>query len=169
MKYQREILYIALSLAVGIILAMIMTEASYRFQTRSQDREGRLLTLVIPKGTSDLIEAGGASPEIPGDMTFVVGDVLIVENQDAVDHQLGPLFIPKGASAKLAFAKSENLAYACTFTPEKYLGLEIKQPLTIATRVTGIFSAGIPLGMLIALYVVFAIRPGLQKEAGARG
>jgi hypothetical protein len=123
---------------------------------------------VIPFGTADLLSTGKASPEIPEGITFVVGDVLTVENQDVVDHQLGPFFIPKGASAKLSFTKPENLAYACTFTPEKYLGLEVKPPLTIATRVTGILSAGIPLGTLIALYVVFAIRPGLKKEAGKK-
>ncbi len=165
MKYQREILYISLSLFIGILLAFVMTELTYRFQVKSQDRDSKQLRLVIPMGTANLIMAGGESPSIPTEMTIVVGDVLIVENQDDADHQLGPLFIPRGAIAKLTFNKPENLAYACTFTPDKYLGLEIKQPLTIATRITGVFSAGIPLGTLIALYLVFAIRPGLQKEA----
>lgn len=165
MKYQREILYIALSLIVGILLALVMTELAYKFQMKSQDRDGKQLRLVIPLGTANLLKAGGESPAIPSGMTFVVGDVLVVENQDDTDHQLGPLFIPKGATAKLTFNKSENLAYACTFTPEKYLGMEIKQPLTFTTRMTGILSAGIPLGTLIALYLVFAVRPGLKKEA----
>jgi hypothetical protein len=165
MKYQREILYVALSLSVGILLALVMTELAYRFQAKAQDRDGKMVRLVIPLGTADLLEAGGKPPDIPADMTFVVGDVLVVENQDDSDHQLGPLFIPKDATARLAFNKSENLAYACTFTPEKYLGLDIKPPLTIATRLTGVLSAGIPMGALMALYWVFAIRPGLKKEA----
>lgn len=169
MKYQREIVYVALSLFAGILLALVMTELAYKFQVKSQDRDGKQLRLVIPLGTAILLQAGGESPAIPSDMTFVVGDVLVVENQDNADHQLGPLFIPKGASAKLEFKKSENLAYACTFTPEKYLGLEIKQPLTFATRMTGVLSAGIPLGTLMALYWVFAIRPGLKKEAEEKG
>jgi hypothetical protein len=165
MKYQREILYVTLSMVVGIILTLVMTELAYRFQMKSEDRDGKQLRLIIPLGTSDLLQAGGESPNIPRDMTFVVGDVLVVENQDGVDHQLGPLFIPKGTVAKLSFNRPENLAYACTFTPGKYLGLEVKPPLTIATRLTGVLSAGIPLGTLIALYLVFAIRPGLKKEA----
>ena len=165
MKHRREILYVSLSLLAGILLAFVMTELSYKFQLKAQDRDGKLLRLVIPLGTAKLLKAGGESPAIPADMTFVIGDVLVVENQDDADHQLGPLFIPKGSSAKLAFDKSENLAYACTFTPDKYLGLEIKQPLTFATRMAGVLSAGIPLGTLVALYWVFAIRPGLKKEA----
>ena len=169
MKYSREILYVALSLFVGILLALVMTELAYRFQVKSQDRDGKQLRLVIPLGTANLLQAGGESPSVPTDMTFVVGDVLVVENQDNADHQLGPLFIPKGTTAKLAFDKPENLAYACTFTPEKYLGLDVKPPLTIATRLTGVLSAGIPLGTLMALYLVFAIRPGLKKEAEEKG
>lgn len=163
MKYRREVLYVVLSLFVGILLAFVMTELAYRFQAKSQDRDGKLLRLIIPMGTANLLKTGGEPPKIPADMTIVVGDVLVVENQDDVDHQLGPLFIPKGTTAKLAFNKSENLAYACTFTPDKYLGLDIKQPLTISTRITGVLSAGIPLGTLMAIYLVFAIRPGLKK------
>jgi hypothetical protein len=164
MKYRRDIIYVGLSLLVGISLAAIMTEATYRFQTRAQDRSQKQITLIIPQGTAKLVEQGQPSPSIPKDMVFVVGDELLVKNEDVVDHQLGPLFIPKGSSAALKFNQVENLAYACTFSPEKYLGFDVKAPLTIYTRIMGILSAGVPMGTLIALYVVFAIRPGLMKE-----
>ena len=168
MKYRHEIIYVVVSLLVGILLAAILTEASYRFQMRDQDRSGKLITLLIPRGTGDQIKNGQPSPSIPKDMVFVVGDQLTVRNEDVVDHQLGPLFIPKGTSASLTFTQVGNLAYACTFLPEKYLGLDIKAPLTIYTRIMGILSAGIPMGTLFALYVVFAIRPGLAKEAAKK-
>jgi hypothetical protein len=164
MKLQRNFIYIIVSLAVGILLAGIMTEASYRFQTRSQDRDPKTITILIPAGTARKVSEGASSPEIPKELVFVVGDTLVVQNKDTEDHQLGPLFIPKGSSASLTFNRAENLAYACTFTPEKYLGLEIKTPLTMYTRLIGILSAGLPLGALIALYVVFAIRPGVSKK-----
>ena len=141
-----------------------MTEVSYRIQTRSEDRSQTQITLVIPRGTADLVKQGQPQPSIPGDLVFFVGDTLIVKNNDVVDHQLGPLFIPKGTSASLTFNQAGNLAYTCTFFPEKYLGLEVKKPLTLYTRVIGILEAGVPMGILIALYVVFAIRPGLAKE-----
>jgi hypothetical protein len=160
----RNMIYIIVSLIAGIILAGIMTEASYHFQSRSQDRSSRTIMLIIPAGTAKLVINGDTSPSIPKDMVFVVGDTLVVKNEDSVNHQLGPLFIPRGTSASLTFKQVENLAYACTFSPEKYLGLDVKAPLTIYTRVIGILSAGLPMGALIALYVVFAIRPGLKKE-----
>ena len=165
MKYSREILLIAGSLVAGIMLAAIMTEVTYRFQTRAQDRDGKVVTLVIPLGTAQRVEDGDASPAIPEDMVIVAGDKLRIVNEDNVNHTFGPLFIPSGTTAEMAFTKPDNLAFACTFTPDKYLGLEIKEPLTLYTRVMGILSAGIPLGTLLALYIVFAIRPGLKSES----
>jgi hypothetical protein len=166
MNKRRIIIYVALSLLVGIILGGIMSEAAYRIQTRSDGGASRQITLVIPPGTANLVKNGQPSPSIPGDMVFVVGDTLVVKNEDSSDHQLGPFFIPKGTSATVTFNQVANLAYACTFSPEKYLGLEVKAPLTVYTRAIGILDSGIPLGILIALYVVFAIRPELAKKAG---
>jgi len=143
-----------------------MTEVSYRIQNHSGGGTPGQITLIIPSGTAERVKQGQPSPSIPGDMVFVVGDTLVVKNEDAVDHQLGPFFIPKGTSAAVTFNQVANLAYTCTFSPEKYLGLEVKAPLTVYTRAIGILDAGIPLGILIALYVVFAIRPELAKEAG---
>jgi hypothetical protein len=165
MKNKRIVIYVILSLLVGIFLGGIMSEVSYRIQTGSDGRTSRQITLVIPTGTADLVQQGQPSPNIPEDLVFVVGDTLVVKNEDSVDHQLGPFFIPKGTSATVTFGQVANLAYACTFTTEKYLGLEVKAPLTIYTRAAGILEAGVPMGILIALYVVFAIRPGLLKEA----
>jgi hypothetical protein len=164
MKNRRIVVYVVLSLFAGIILGGIMTEVSYRIQTGSDGRTQKQVTLVIPAGTADRVQQGQPSPSIPGDMVFVVGDTLVIKNEDIADHRLGPFFIPKGTSASLTFSQAENLAYACTFLPDNYFGLDVKARLTTYTRVIGILDAGIPLGILIALYVVFAIRPGLEKE-----
>jgi hypothetical protein len=165
MKHRRTILYVVLSMVCGIALAGFVTEASYRFQTRAEDRGKQRVVLTIPQGTAEQVANGQGSPSIPKDITFVAGDTLLVINEDSVDHQLGPLFIPKKSSASLKFDQPGSLAYTCSFSPDKYLGFDIKAPLTWSTRSLGILSAGIPMGILIALYVVFAIRPGLKKES----
>ncbi len=85
-------------------------------------------------------------------MSFVVGDTLIVTNEDSVDHKLGPLWIPANASASLSFNQKENLTYECTFQSGNYFGLEVRDPLTLATHLVGIFGTGVPLALLIALY-----------------
>jgi hypothetical protein len=64
------------------------------------------------------------SSSLPENMTFVVGDRLVVRNEDAVDHKLGPLWIPANSSAQLSLDQEENLAYECSFQPGKYFGLE---------------------------------------------
>jgi len=46
------------------------------------------------------------------------------------------------------------LAYACTFQPGRYFGLNISPRVTLVTRLKAIAFAGPPLGALIALYSV---------------
>jgi hypothetical protein len=161
---RRNVIYVIVSMLVGILIMALFTEVSFRFISRSNDRAPETITLTIPAGTAAKVAAGQKPPSIPEDMVFVVGDTLVVENEDYADHQLGPLFIPASSSATMVMDKIENYAYACTFTASKYFGLDVKEPLTLSTRALGILAAGLPLGTLIALYVVFAIRPGEKKN-----
>jgi hypothetical protein len=85
-------------------------------------------------------------------MTFVVGDTLIVDNEDAVDHKLGPLWIPAHSSAQLSLDQEESLAYECSFQPGKYFGLDVREPLTTGTRLYGILFVAFPMAIMIALY-----------------
>ncbi len=107
---------------------------------------------MIPAGTAKLVSEGGAPPEIPNDLNLVVGDVLVVVNRDAVDHQLGPLWIPAGATASMDLGSEESYMLECSFQPGKYQGIEVKQAVTLSTRLTGILFSGLPLGALFATY-----------------
>jgi hypothetical protein len=90
---------------------------------------------------------------------------LVVRNEDIASHQLGPLWVPAGSSASLNFDSVQSYAFRCSFLTAKYMGLDVHSPVTWWTRVVGILSAGVPLGMLIALYLVFAVRPGRRQRA----
>jgi hypothetical protein len=164
---RRNLVYVIVSLVIGIFITAVFTELSFRFVSRANDRSPETITLVIPAGTAAKVALGEQPTSIPADMTFVVGDTLVVNNEDYADHQLGPLFIPAGTKASMTFNTIQNYAYSCTFTPTKYIGLDIKEPLALSTRILGVLSAGLPLGTLIALYVVFAIRPGEKKNRPA--
>jgi hypothetical protein len=85
-------------------------------------------------------------------MTFVVGDRLVVNNEDAVAHKLGPLWIPAASTAELSLDQEESLAFECTFQPGNYFGLDVRQPLTTRTRLFGILYVALPMAILIALY-----------------
>jgi hypothetical protein len=156
---------IVISMLLGIILAAITTEVSYQVLKR-ENREPMRVELVIPAGTAASIEKGEAPPGIPEDMTFVVGDTFVVSNQDEVDHQLGPLWIPPGTSASINLDTEENYSYECSFQTTRIFGLDVLQPVTLGTRLTGILFAGLPLGALFAVYSVL-LTSDKKKEKDA--
>jgi len=155
---------ILFSITLGLILAAVTTEVSYQLLKR-ENREPQRVELVIPAGTAQSIANGETPPSLPDGMTFVVGDTLVVINQDEIDHQLGPLWIPAGTSASLNLDTEENFTLECSFQATKIFGLDVLQPVTFGTRLTGILFAGFPLGALFAVYSILLV-PDKKKETG---
>lgn len=153
------------SVLLGVLLATITTEVAYQLLKR-ENREPERIQLVIPAGTADRVAAGQAPPSIPADMNFVVGDTLEVVNRDSVDHQLGPLWVPSGATASMNLDMEENYALECSFQPSKYFGIQVRPAVTLGTRITGILFAGLPLGALFAVYSLL-VTSDKKKKAGA--
>jgi hypothetical protein len=154
-----------ISLFLGLVIGVMVSEVPFLF-LRETARAPREIVLTIPSGTADQIARGEQPPAIPENMTFVVGDRLVVNNEDAVDHKLGPLWIPANSSAQLALDQEENLAYECTFQPGNYFGLDVREPLTPRTRLFGIFYVAIPMMILIALYSL-VVTPHKKENAPA--
>jgi hypothetical protein len=161
---RHNLLWILGSLTAGILISGLLTEVAFRFIGTAEDRAPKRIELIIPAGTSDRVARGEPIPGLPDPMVFVVGDTLVVKNQDSTAHQLGPLWVPAGSSASLSFDQAEKLAYSCSFVPRKYLGLDVNAPITLSTRIIGILSAGVPLGFLLALYIVFAVLPAQKAK-----
>ena len=153
------------SALLGLLIGVLVSEVPFLF-TRDTARPPRDITLTIPAGTAEQVARGEQPPTIPANMTFVVGDQLIVKNDDSVDHKLGPLWIPANSSAQLSLDKEESFAFECTFQPDKYFGLDVREPLTLSTRLYGIFFVALPMSIMIALYsLVFS--PGKKENAPA--
>ncbi|HET6595113.1 MAG TPA: hypothetical protein VFG81_05795 [Anaerolineales bacterium] len=142
---------ILFSILIGLLIGALVSEIPFLF-LRETARPPREIVLTIPAGTSAKVARGEQPPSIPENMTFVVGDTLVVANEDSVDHKLGPLWIPANSSAQLSLDQEENLAYECSFQPGNYFGLDVHQPLTSRTRLYGIFYVALPMMILIALY-----------------
>ena len=142
---------VVLSFVLGLVFAAITTELSYAL-LKKENREPMVVELIIPAGTAEMIRAGEAPLEIPRDMRFVVGDTLKVVNQDNENHQLGPLWIPANSSASQKLETEENLIVECTFQAGSAMGITVQEPVTWRTRISGIFFAGFPLGMMFAVY-----------------
>lgn len=142
---------ILLSVLFGLLVGVMVSEVPFLFLQETA-RPPREVVLTIPAGTSEQIARGEQPPTIPENMMFVVGDRLVVENEDSADHKLGPLWIPANSSAQLALDQEESLAYECSFQPGKYFGLDVREPLTPRTRLFGIIYVALPMAILFALY-----------------
>ena len=154
---------IAIGMILGIIFAGIISELSFKFIGDRTSRAPQVVELVIPAGTSEKVALGESI--LPKEQNFVVGDTLVVKNEDSAAHVLGPIFIPPGSSASLKLDQPEYLSYTCSFQPTKLFGLTVREALTISTRVEGILLAGIPMGFLLALYSLVAWPLEPKKQA----
>jgi hypothetical protein len=152
---------ILISMLLGLVLGGMISEISFLF-LQETTRAPKDVVLTIPAGTADQVARGEQPPSIPTDMLFVVGDTLVVKNDDVVDHKLGPLWIPAHSSARMPLGQAESVSFDCSFQPAKQLGLDVREALTLSTRIYGILNAGLPMGMLFALYS-FVI-PSKKKE-----
>jgi hypothetical protein len=146
---------------IGLVLGALITEVPFLF-LRETARAPMQVLLTIPKGTSELVARGEQPPSIPATMKFVVGDTLVVKNEDSVDHKLGPLWIPANASARLPLDEKDNLAFECSFQANNTLGLDIYEPLTPSMRILGMTSTGLPMAILFGLYAL--VMPVKKKE-----
>lgn len=154
---------ILLSILLGLLIGVMVSEVPFLF-LRETARAPREIVLTIPAGTSVQVARGEQPPSIPENMIFVVGDRLVVRNEDTIDHKLGPLWIPANSSAQLSLDQEENLAYECSFQPGKYFGLDVRLPLTPSTRLVGILNVALPMMIFIALYS-FVMTPKKKENA----
>jgi hypothetical protein len=102
-------------------------------------------------------------------MVFVIGDTLEVVNQDSESHQLGPIWVPPGATGSLVMEDIGKLAYSCSFSSTQYLGLDIRQPTTLGTRLLALSFAAPTMTALIFIYSLAARPIKSPAEKAGRG
>ena len=156
---------ILVSMLIGIAIGVLISEVSFIFLQETA-RPPQEIVLTIPAGTAEQVARGEQPPSIPRDMIFVVGDTLVMKNEDSVDHKLGELWIPANSTAQLALNEQQNMAFECSFQAGNYFGLDVRQSLTWGTRLYGVLYAGVPLGILIALYS-FVVPPKKKENVPA--
>ncbi len=153
-----------LASVLGFAVAIAIGEGAHLLLRDPADRAPRRVELFIPAGTAEHI-AAGQPVAIPANLALVLGDTLVVNNQDRVAHQLGPVWVPAGASTSLTLELENRFAYECSFQPTRYLGLDVRAPTTLQTRATGILMVAPPMVILIALYslLVVPLQPQVQR------
>lgn len=142
-----------LVVAVSVLASWIISELGLRLQQdQNTARAPQQIELIIPAGTAAKVAAGESAPGIPNEMTFVLGDVLVVRNEDSETHTLGPLLVPAGASASLPLNEEDNFSMTCSFNASSYMGLTVRPPTTLRTRLVGISFATIPTAGMLFVY-----------------
>lgn len=142
------------SMLVGLILSGLISEIAFQIMGNNISRPPQIVEIIIPAGTSEKVSRGQSV--ISDDMIFMVGDTLMLINQDSIAHTFGPLFVPPGSSASLNLDTPETMAFSCSFEPTQYFGLDVREGLTLGTRINGILLAGVPMGLLLSVYSIIA-------------
>jgi hypothetical protein len=142
----------AVTLVIAVALVAAFNEATYLLQKEPYDRPPQTVRLVIPAGTAERVAAGEQASSLPDEMIFMVGDELEVVNEDNVAHQLGPVWAPPGATARFALADANRYSYSCSFTTTKYMGLDVRTPTTIGTRLTALAIGAPSVAVFLFIY-----------------
>lgn len=163
-KYKLYIRRLFIIMAITTLAVLAFSEAAFRFQTHNLDRAPQEVEIIIPEGTAKLVAAGSPVPSIPDEMVFVLGDVLVVRNEDVVTHELGPILVPAGSTATLSMDQAENFLLSCSFNPSSYLGFDVIEPTTWETRLLAIVFAAPPTAFVAFLYSIAAAPIDLSEE-----
>jgi hypothetical protein len=152
---------------ISLALVWIGSELAFYFLRENTDRLPEQIELVIPPGTAEKVAAGEPIPSIPDEMTFVLGDTLIVKNEDSVNHELGPLWIPPRSKASMVLDAADRYAYSCSFQTSRYLGLNVRQPTTWKTR---LLALGFTVPATTAFFFIYSlalwpINPDTKKDS----
>lgn len=143
-------------LLVASLLASLfvggINEGAHWLLKEDTDRAPKTVEITIPEGTADRVRAGEKVPSIPEEMVFVVGDKLQVINRDTVDHELGPLYIPAGASASLRMEDENQYVLGCSFQPSRYLGFDVRARTTARSRLQAFGLAAPPTAVFFFIY-----------------
>ena len=155
---------LAIVFAISLVFALVFNEVTYLISKDPADRAPKTITLVIPAGTAARIKSGNELRIFPDEITFVVGDILEVVNEDSAAHQMGPVFVPPGATGSMVLDKAKKMSVSCSFQSSRYLGLDIRPATTIGTRIAGLIVTAPTLAALLFLYslAAYPIKPAKQ-------
>ncbi|MBI4790274.1 MAG: hypothetical protein HY782_24840 [Chloroflexi bacterium] len=112
-------------------------------------RPPQRIEFVIPDGAAERVQAGQAIPSIPAKAVFVVGDVLALRNDDRVNHQMGPFWMPARTTLTIPLDRESTFNYLCTIHPSGYIGLQVRPQNSLLLALIPTFGFGVPISALL--------------------
>ena len=162
-EYRPYLLRLVVIFLISLAMMLVITEGAFLLQRDETDRAPKTIQIVIPEGASQSVEAGEDVISLPEGSVFVLGDVLEVVNQDTVNHQLGPIWVPPGAVGSLMLDEANEYSYTCSFVPSQYLGFDVRQPTTWTTRLVGL-GISVPTTTAFLFLYSFLVFPVKKKD-----
>jgi len=159
--YARRFLLV---LVMSLLFVALVNEGAHLLLREKTDRPTQTVELVIPAGTAERVAAGEEPPSIPKEMVFVIGDRLLVRNEDSVPHELGALYIPPGSSASLTMDDANKYTLGCTFTPSRYLNFDVRPRTTALSRLQAFALATPPTTMFFFVYSLLLFPVGESRH-----
>lgn len=158
---------ILLSLIASILFGFLISEGSFLLLNNDEPSKNQDFVLIVPLGTAERVEKGLSVPTIPENLVFYEGDRIVVKNEDIVSHQLGPIWVPAGATGILDLGSQREYTISCSFQPSNKLGLDIRPKTNSSIRIQGILAISLPSSVLVFLFsiVLMPISNGINKEA----
>ena len=161
--FKRALKRFALVFAAAMVFVFLLGELAHAQIKESFDRPPETVELTLPAGTAAKVARGEEIPSIPAEMSFVVGDTLVVYNEDYTAHELGPLYIPANSSATLTMDAANSFEYSCSFRPTQFLGLTVQEATTLNIRLIALGYVSPATAIFFFLYSL-AIWPLNPKE-----
>lgn len=119
-RWRRSVQIMVLSIvAMWAVSALAMV-----FYTRNA-RDAVTHELVIVDGTNELIAAGENPLQIPSTWGFYADDVLVLRNEDGVDHWLGEYFVPANATISYELSPTAAGFSFCSLHPSGGITIEV--------------------------------------------
>jgi hypothetical protein len=111
----------------GLLLLIGVAAAIYRGSIIHE--ESRQLVIVVEPGTAEQIEAGllDNSDYHRIEMILGVRDVLVIENQDEVWHQVGPYWVAPGHTLVQRFYRPGTIRASCSITASQEVEIVIHE------------------------------------------
>lgn len=147
---------VTLMTAVGAIAIWIYAGPAQRSETHH---------LRIPAGAAAEIAAGANPLQLPSTWELTSGDLLIIDNADAVTHTFGSWVIPAGSHLETVLRPNIG-PLLCTLHPEGQITLDVRPARTDWTLAgKAAMLLGIPVGLVG--WVVNRIRHALDDPSTA--
>jgi hypothetical protein len=152
----RRTAWSAALVVAGIAFIWVISVATLK-QIAAVVRPPQRVEVVIPLGTADRVRAGQAVDVIPANLSFVMGDVLVLKNQDTALHTIGPYQVAPGQTLSIPLDDPTPPSFTCSIHPSGVLNLQVQPRDDLRLTLVPTLVLGVPLGIVMAgLYQVLS-------------